>query len=89
MIKLPRLKNSIANSVAQRIKQSNRVYIPSNIVRGVAIHFAIDNCDFKNEFHGTAQVVIQKSTSNISFFIKTGRSATKFKGDFLHIEKIA
>ena len=50
--------------------ENNRVYILSNDVRGVAIHFSIDNCDFKNdtpdgknEFHGTAQVVIQKSTS--------------------------
>ena len=64
--KIIKIENFIANSVTQRIKENNRVYIPSNIVRGVPIHFAIDNCDFKNdnpdrknESQDTAQVVIQ------------------------------
>ena len=94
--KIIKIENSVANSVKQRIKENNRVYIPSNTVRGVPIHFAIDNCDFenntpdgKNEFHGTAQVVIQKPASNTSFPIKIDISATKFKGDFPHIGKIA
>ena len=41
--KIIKIENSIANSVIQRIKENNRVYIPSNIVRGVPIHFAIEN----------------------------------------------
>ena len=72
------------------------MHIHSNIVRGIPIHFTINHCYFKNYtpdekngFYGTAQVVIQKSTSNTSFPIKINRSTTKFKGDFPHIEKIA
>ena len=59
--KIIKIENSIADSVTQRIKTINRVYIPSNIVRGIPIHFTIENCDLKNdtpdgkiEFHGTA-----------------------------------
>ena len=72
------------------------MHIHSNIVRGIPIHFTINHCYFKNYtpdekngFYGTAQVVIQKSTSNTSFPIKINRSTTKFKGDFPHIGKIA
>ena len=67
--KIIKIKNSMASSVPQRIKENNRVYIPSDIIRGVLIHFAIDNCDYKNDthdgknkFHDTAKVVIQRST---------------------------
>ena len=49
------------------------VYILSGTARGIPIL----NCGFKNDtpngmnkFHGTAQVVIRKSTSNTSFPIK-------------------
>ena len=94
--KIISIENSIASSDTQRIKENNKVYISSNIVRGVPIHLANDNCDFnndttdgKNEIHGTAQVVIQKFTSNASSFpMKIDKSATKFKGDFPHKEKI-
>ena len=84
--KIIKIKNSIASSVPQRIKENNRVYIPSDIIRGVLIHFAIDNCDYKNDthdrknkFHGTAKVVIQRSTWSTSFSNKINRSANKFK----------
>ena len=90
------IENSIADSVTQRTNENKRVFIPSNIVKSVPIHFAIHNCDFKNEaadgkneFHGTAQFVIKKSTFNALFPIKTDKSATKFKGNFLGMEKIA
>ena len=46
------------------------MYVPSNIVPGIPVHFAIYNCDFKNDtldgknkFHTTAQVIIQKSNN--------------------------
>ena len=63
--KIMQIEKCTASSVTQRIKENNRMYIPSNIFRGVPIHFSINNCDFKNdtpdgknEFRGTAQVVI-------------------------------
>ena len=93
--KIIKIKNSIASSVPQRIKENNRVYIPSDIIRGVLIHFAIDNCDYKNDthdgknkFHDTAKVVIQRSTWSTSFSNKINRSANKFKRDSPRTEKI-
>ena len=43
--KIISIENSIASSDTQRIKENNKVYISSTIVRGVPIHFANDNCD--------------------------------------------
>ena len=65
------------------------MYIPPNIVPGITVHFAIDTSDSKNdtpdgknEFHATAQVIIQKSDNcGLQQHLPTNRSAKKFKSD--------
>ena len=67
--KVLQIETEMANEITRNIAQNNGVYLPPNIVKGEPIHFAIDNIDFKNdtpdgknEFHGTGQVVFQKSS---------------------------
>ena len=49
--KVLRVETDIANAVVQRALKNNGVYVPPSIKAGLPVHFAVDNCDFKN---GTA-----------------------------------
>ena len=72
------------------------MYIPPNIVPGITVHIAIDASDSKNdtpdgknEFHATAQVIIQKSdNSGLQQHLPTNRSAKKLKSGTISTEKI-
>ena len=66
--KVLQIENDIAQSVYDNMQKNNGVYVPPNLVQNIPVHFAIDNTDFSNdtpdgkhEFHGTGQVVFQKS----------------------------
>ena len=95
--KVLKIENAIANAVSAKMETSNGVYIPPNVVPGVPVHFAIDNCDFKNdtpdgknEFHATAQVIIQKSiSSNFPPLLLIDRCVEKFKENTIITEKIS
>ena len=74
--KILKIETEIANAVTKTIQQNNGVYVPPTIKKGMRVHFAIDNTDFRNdtpdgrlEFHGTGQVIFQKQndvTSNLT-----------------------
>ena len=60
-----RILKDIVEAVSERIKD-----IPPQFIPGSPVYFAIDNCDFRNDtpdgkhdFHGTAQIVYQQSSS--------------------------
>lgn len=68
--RLLRLETQIANAVVVRMEQEG-VHVPSNIVHGRHIFFAIDNVDFaedtidgKNTLHGTAMAIYQRCEPN-------------------------
>ena len=90
------LKIAIVNAVSSQKKSSYGVYVPPNVVPSIPVHFAIDNCDFKNdtpdgknEIHATAQVIIQKSDNcGLQQHLPINRSVKKFKSDAISIEKI-
>lgn len=84
------IETDIATSVATEMKEKGGIHIPSNIVKGRRIHFAVDNTDFKNdtadgknEFHGTRMTVFQTSIDDCPtqrIKIKRSKNATmKFK----------
>ena len=88
--KLMNIETDIATSVATEMKENGGIHIPSNIVKGRRIHFAVDNTDFKNdtadgknEFHGTGMTVFQTSIDDCPtqrIKIKRSQNATmKFK----------
>ena len=61
------IETEIANAVYECMQQNGGVYVPSTLVFGIPVHFAIDNTDIKNdtpdgknEFYGTGIVVFQK-----------------------------
>ena len=72
------------------------MYVPQTIVPDIRVHFAIDNCDFKNDtpdgknqFHATAQVIIQKSDNcSLQQHLPINGSAKKSKSDDISAEKI-
>ena len=76
--KVLKIETAIANSAVKEKKENNNIYIPSNVITGKMLHFAIDNTEFNNdtpdvkhEFHGTGQAAIQKQgSSNISILKK-------------------
>lgn len=65
--RLLRLETQIANTILQRMQENEGVYMPSNVVLGRFIYFAIDNADFaedtpngKNTLHGTVMAMYQR-----------------------------
>ena len=62
--RLLRMERHILNSVLQRIKVNDRVYIPADVTHGRHIFFAVDNVDFaedtpdgKRTLHATAMAI--------------------------------
>ena len=52
--------------------KNNSIYVPPSIQSGLSVYLAVDNCDFKNDtvdwknkFHGTAQVVYQQASADV------------------------
>ena len=83
--------------VADTKDEHNSVYVPPNIVKGRPLHFAIEDIVFendttggKNEFHGTAHVILQKGMENTRQLPITinKNGAVKFKGGVLQEKKI-
>ena len=65
--RLMRVEAQIEATVLHQIKENGGVYIPSDIVRGRHIYFAVDNVDFSEDtydgqrtLHGTALAIYQK-----------------------------
>ena len=83
------MENSIANAVSSQKKSTYGVYVPPNVVPSIIVHFAINNCDFRNdtpdgksEFHAITQVIIQKSdSSGLQQHLPINQSVKKFKSD--------
>lgn len=48
-IKVLEAENDIAKYVLKKMEDNNGVYIPSDIVAGKFIHFAVDNIDFNED----------------------------------------
>ena len=64
------IETALANAVIKKMEDNNGVYVPPTIQHDSPVYFAVDNCDFhndtpegKDEFHGTAHIVYQKSTT--------------------------
>ena len=66
--RLLRVEAQIESSVLKRVEESNRLFLPPDIVKGRHVFFAINNVDFaedtydgRNTLHGTAMAIYQKS----------------------------
>ena len=44
-----RILTDIAVAVTENMKENNGVYVPSQIIPGSPVCFAVDNCDFRND----------------------------------------
>lgn len=89
--RIMKIETEMANATTNMMSQKNGVYVPPSLTKGHRLHFAIDNTDFhndtpdgKSEFHGTGQVVFQKS-SNLSItrptIERTSTSSIRFGKD--------
>ena len=65
--RLLRIEGQIANTVLQRMRVNNGVYVPPDFVMGRHIFFAVDNVDFsedtpdgKHTLHATAMAIYQR-----------------------------
>ena len=92
--KVLRIQTAMAESVAQRITENDRVYIPPLISPDSPVYFAIDNIDFKNdtrdgkgEFHGTRSIVYQTSDPThkpeLIKFDRNKKQSRGYKGEIL------
>ena len=95
--KAMKIETDIANAVTEKMEESNGKYIPPSIQPGLHVYFAVDNCDFKNdtpdrknEFHGTAQIVYQKSIEGSSpYKLKIeGKQRKSFISDPFPIDEV-
>ena len=69
--RLLRVEAQIEQSVIQRMRQNDGIYLPLDIVLGRLVFFAVDNVDFsddnhddRNTFRGAAMTIYQKTKSD-------------------------
>lgn len=73
--KVLKIEKLITNAVPFQKKSTYGVYVPPSIIPGIPVHFAIDNCDFKNDTpDGKTNSMLQQKLSFKSLTISVCNS---------------